>query len=194
MEPHAQPAHVPVEAEVKLVISEAEYESLSARLLELGFGATPRVAQEDYYIEHEASDLGGMNFSRLRKEDSTYTWNRKHHALDSQGEKVRLEETKDLSEAEFYSLLSSAPSEPIIIRKDRQNYTGTIETWPATVSLDMVVMNEVTKYFIEVEVMTDIEHGVAVRRLCKDWAVTVLGVTGMEAPGYLKQYLNTSPS
>lgn len=192
MEP--QPSQVPVEAEVKLAITEKEYKSLPARLLELGFHPAPQATQEDYYIEHEASDLGGMNFSRLRRENGVYTWNRKHHALDSQGEKVRLEETRDLSEAEFYALLSSAPSEPIIIRKDRQNYTGTMETWSTTVSLDTVVMQEVTKYFIEVEVMTDIEHGVAVRRLCKGWAVTVLGVMGVEAPGYLKQYLNANLS
>lgn len=186
--------NIPVEAEVKLSMTAAEREPMIARLLELGFREAGTVAQEDYYIEHESSDLGGMNFSRLRNEGGVYTWNRKRHALDANGEKVRLEEARDLSEEEFNTLLSQAPAEPIIIRKQRSNYTGFIEEWSTTVSLDVVVLDNEEKYFVEVEVMTDVEHGAEVRSLCKLWAVQKLGVTGAEAPGYLKQSLSTRPS
>lgn len=183
-----------VEAEVKILLTQAEYLELPVKLTGLGFSASQPVAQVDYYIEHESSDLGGMNFSRLRNESGVYTWNRKRHALDANGAKVRLEEARDLSVEEFNTLLSQAPTEPIIIRKQRSNYAGFIEEWPTTVSLDVVVLNNEEKYFIEVEVMTDVEHGAEVRSLCKLWAVQKLGVTGAEAPGYLKQYLSTTPS
>lgn len=192
---HVEPQiNIPVEAEVKLNMTEAERGPIVARLLELGFREVGIVEQTDYYVEHESSDLGGMNFSRLRDESGVYTWNRKRHALDASGAKVRLEEARDLSVEEFNSLLSQAPTEPIIIRKQRSNYAGFIEEWPTTVSLDVAVLNNEEKYFIEVEVMTDVEHGAEVRSLCKLWAVQKLGVTGAEAPGYLKQYLSTTPS
>lgn len=181
--------NIPVEAEVKLSMTEAECGPMIVRLLELGFREAGTVAQEDYYIEHESSDLGGMNFSRLRNEGRVYTWNRKRHALDAHGEKVRLEEARDLSEEEFHSLLSQASASPIIIRKQRDNYTGFIAEWPTTVSLDVVVLNGETKYFVEVEVMTDVEHGAVVRALCRTWARETLGATGFESAGYLKQYL-----
>lgn len=185
--------NIPVEAEVKLSMAANERAPMSARLLALGFHPSGTVAQEDYYIEHESSDLGGMNFSRLRNESGVYTWNRKRHALDVNSEKVRLEEARDLSEEEFKTLLSQAPTGPIIIRKQRDNYTGFIAEWPATVSLDVVVLNGEIKYFVEVEVMTDVEHGVEVRALCKTWAREVLGATGFESAGYLKQYLAVHP-
>ncbi len=182
-------SNIPVEAEIKLSMTEVERSSMIARLLELGFKEAATVGQEDYYIEHESSDLGGMNFSRLRNESGVYTWNRKRHALDANGEKVRLEEARGLSEEEFNTLLSQAPAEPIIIRKQRSNYTGFIEEWSTTVSLDVVVLNGETKYFVEVEVMTDVEHGAVVRALCRTWARETLGATGFESAGYLKQYL-----
>lgn len=181
--------NIPVEAEVKLSMTEAERGPVVARLIELGFREVGAVEQIDYYVEHESSDLGGMNFSRLRNESGVYTWNRKRHALDANGAKVRLEEARDLSAEEFNALLSQAPAEPIIIRKQRDNYMGFIEEWPTTVSLDVVVLGGETKYFIEVEVMTDVEHGAEVRTLCKTWAREVLGITGLESVGYLKQYL-----
>jgi adenylate cyclase class IV len=182
-------ANIPVEAEVKLGMAEAERGPVAARLLGLGFRDTGTVEQIDYYVEYESSDLGGINFSRLRSEHGVYSWNRKRHTLDANSTKVRLEESRDLSVDEFNTMLSQASAEPIIIRKQRSNYTGFIKTWPATVSLDVVVLGGETKYFIEVEVMTDVEHGAEVRTLCKTWAREALGVTGPESVGYLNQYL-----
>lgn len=182
-------SYIPVEAEVKLSMTEAERGLIVARLLELDFREEGTVEQVDYYIEHQPSDLGGMNFSRLRNENGVYTWNRKRHALDANGVKVRLEEARALSEVEFNALLSQVSATPIVICKQRSNYAGFVEGWPATVSLDVVVLNAETKYFVEVEVMTDVEHGAEVRALCRTWAREVLGATGLESAGYLKQYL-----
>lgn len=186
---------IPVEAEVKYEISEEQYSHLSELLLGAGFVKDKVMTHEDHYTEHTKSELGGFNFVRVRKQTGEdgrveYLWNKKTHALDSSGNKIRLEQPGDLSEAEYGNLVAKASINHPIIIKNRQDFIGKIQNWPATVSVDSICIGGVQKYFIEVEIITDPFSGHTAREACKTWAKDVLHIEAKEADGYLNQYLS----
>lgn len=187
----------PVEAEVKYEISETEYEQLPELLLGLGFKSDKIMVHEDHYTEHSKSELGGFDFVRVRKQTRAdgqvdYLWNKKTHALDDGGNKIRLEEPGDLSESEFQSLLAKASINHPIIIKNRQDFVGKIQQWPATISVDSIRIGGAQKYFVEVEIITDQFSGHAAREACRAWAKDKLRVNAKEADGYLNQYLSAN--
>lgn len=189
---------VPVEAEVKYEILVSEYKQLPELLLTLGFVAQNTVVHEDHYIAYEKSSLGGFNFDRARivsmeGRPVLYWWNRKTYALDSQGNKIRLEEPKDLTKDLFEQLVAQAPKTHPVIIKHRQDFTGKIGEFTATVSLDSILIGGTQKHFVEAEIMSDREHGHAVKELCARWLANNLYINTLtEAPSYINQFLSAS--
>lgn len=188
----------PVEAEVKYEILSSEYKQLPELLLTLGFVAQSTVVHEDHYVAYEKSSLGGFNFDRARivKTEGTPTlhwWNRKTHALDSLGNKIRLEEPKDLTEEQFGQMVAEAPANHPVVLKHRQDFVGKIGEFTATVSLDSILIGGKQKYFVEAEIMSDMEHGHAAKELCARWLGSNLRInTLFEAPSYINQFLSTN--
>lgn len=184
-----------VEAEVKYQISAAEYAELPARLLEVGFLDGGSITQEDRHIMYEPSALGGFDFERIRKTTTTageveYSWDRKFNGKDAAGNKLRLEDSRVTTREEYETALELAPPECPTVLKQRHNFTGTIEGFAATVSLDKVNFGSGDAYFIETEIITTLEHGQEAKQLCTQWLTGSLHInTVVEAPGYLKQYL-----
>lgn len=188
-----------VEAEVKYKISAEEYAQLTKLLVSLGFVNQGVVMQEDYHIAHNTSPFGGMDFQRIRKTTplsgvSEYSWDKKSNSVDAHGNKVRLEDSRPSSEEEYNQLLSGAPTDSPRVMKRRHNFVGTIGTWSATISVDAVDFGAGDSYFVEAEIITDLEHGVEAKELCKQWLAENLDIDiTTEAPGYLKQFFASRP-
>ncbi len=188
----------PVEAEVKYEILVSEYKQLPELLLKLGFDMQSPVTHEDHYVTHEKSTLGGFNFDRARivsveGTPTLYWWNRKTHSQDSQGNKIRLEEPKDLTKAEFEQMVEQAPKNHPVIIKHRQDFIGKIGEFTATVSLDSILIGGKQKHFVEAEIMSDREHGHVAKELCASWLASNLGINTLnEASSYINQFLATN--
>lgn len=189
-----EPQGTTVEAEVKYELSNARFLELPKILIDFGFTAVGPVTQEDHYVFYEQGALGGLSFDRYRKTRGkngvTYSWNRKVRALDSQGNKVRVEDGKVIAEEDYKKEIAKASSSHPVITKQRQDFSGNIENFVATVSLDQVGFGNQQKCFLEVEILTTLEQGVKAKELCKIWAKESLGISANPAPGYLKQYLS----
>ena len=142
---------------------------------------------------YQKNPIGGYDFERYRKitgvNGGSFLWNRKARAKDSKGKGVRVEDGEQVTAQEFEQALVSAVQDHPVVHKKRQDFGGKIEHFTATVSLDEALFNGIKKYFLEVEILTDLEQGNFARRLCKDFAKDVLGITSKSAPGYLRQYL-----
>lgn len=181
---------LPAEVEIKIELTADEYTTLPKALSRLAFTLSGTEALSDYYLRYERAPQGGYNFLRLRAvDDAGYFRTEKRWSNDAEGHPLRLEDETALTAEAFNSMLAAAHN-PLSLQKLRTNFHGTIDGYPATISLDRLQFPRQTRYFLECEVMTPPMEAYAAREAIHTWMQAHLPVTELsEAPSMLELLL-----
>lgn len=157
------------EAEVKFEISEEMLPSIEQIFSKNNFVFLSENELEDIYIDKKQSEMGGWDFDRIRKYGSgKIVFTSKKWVKDSQGERTRLEDERELSESEFADMISKNP--PIqSLNKLRKKYKGQVNGLDTIVDMDDLVVNGKHYYFIELEQIVPVEQSAASRNMLKEW-------------------------
>lgn len=157
------------EAEVKYEINEDVATNLDKILKTKGFNLISQNFLRDYYLSKNKSELGGWDFTRLRKYDDGKTiLTQKEWKSDAKGNKVRIEQEKEISVNEFEKLLAQTPTIELI-EKNRKEYRGKVNDCELTIDFDKLSFNDKNYYFVEVERIVDIEDSSKVRAELSEW-------------------------
>lgn len=161
-----------IETELKLELSEVEFESCQNKLLELGFLKVKDSALTDYFFDIEKFDDKGFNFTRIRVYDGVdYEKTKKTWKLNDKGERIREEEETTSNEGELAEKLKA--DKYFKADKTRTDYKGEMLSFPCTFSFDKIVFPDETRYFMEAEldgVSADKSEGIRVE--IKNWLLT----------------------
>lgn len=143
------------EVEFKVEITKTEREDVIKKLLENNFLDGGSTSQLDCYIEAKESPYGGFDTKRFRQEGDKFIYTEKIWEL-MDGEMIRREEEKEVSEEEFLSGINST-NDSITIKKDRQKLDGFYDGYKLHVDMDTVKFDHSVseRYFLETEILTD---------------------------------------
>lgn len=179
------------EAEVKFSITKKKYNTLPLLLEKKGFSFEKTIHIVDYFKDIKKTNLG-WNFTRLRLiNDKMYLLTVKKWSLDKKNHKVRIEDEHKITKAKFETLIHRGIK--TILTKNRSDYDGIINGFKSTISLDLIEINNGSKYFIECEVLTSIERSHEVRKLLAKWLKKELNINTIhEAPSMLDLLQNSN--
>lgn len=143
------------EVEYKVEINKTEQEELFSFFEGLNFIKKDSVLQNDYYIQADDSVYGGYDLKRYRSEGDKYFYNQKIWE-DLNGEKIRKEIEREVSEEEYLDEVNKNPK-ALKIEKNRQSYVGNYEGREIHVDMDNVKFDHSPsmRFFIEVEIMCE---------------------------------------
>jgi hypothetical protein len=156
--------HMHAEIEVKYPLLKKDISWVQTLLTVLGFKALGSKTLHDYFLKVE-KDERGWNFTRLRN-DGKYYLTVKDWLVDSQGNRVRREDEREVFQTEFDSLRAQAL---FGYQKERSDFKGHILGHPATISLDAVRVGKKTYYFLEAEVNGSVDNSESLRQQLTDW-------------------------
>lgn len=179
-----------IETELKLELSEVEFESCQNKLLELGFPKVKESALTDYFFDIEKFDDKGFNFTRIRVYNGVdYEKTKKTWKLNDKGERIREEEETTSNEGELAEKLRA--DKYFKADKTRVDYKGEMLNFPCIFSFDKLIFPDETRYFMEAELDgVSAEQSERIRVEIKNWLLTTFNLSDRpEGIGMMKLVL-----
>lgn len=173
------------EAEIKVELTDQEVVRVKDSLLAIGFEYVSHDTLQEYYLTKDPSPLGGWDFERLRVvSNHTFLYTVKKWVQDKNGNAVRLEDEKSISQEDFTQLTNKGYA--LHYTKEREDFKGTIDGNKMTVSIDTLVLDNQKKYFLECEIIVEQEKSHDAREFLKNWMQSTLKVSTLhEAPSMI---------
>jgi adenylate cyclase class IV len=178
------------ETEIKVEIPSSDLQQLLSICRERGFIDKGVAPQRDYYVKAVLSQYGdpkAFDIERYRSESSVFFYTKKEWEVEN-GEPVRTEDEREVTQSEFEGAVAEHPNALKIV-KDRQSFDASFEGRAISLSIDSVKFDHspALRYFMEPEILVEDKAMVPeTKHLLRRFIADLLGISVseiVEAPG-----------
>ncbi len=178
-----------IETEIKWEINETEWKNTQKKLTENNFIFSGKEKLTDIFFNIKKSPIVGYDFIRIRFiENEKIIFTKKKWILKN-NEPTRIEEEIEISKEDALSF-STKNKKNATIKKTRSNWTGMLETYKCTVSVDEIFINNQKKYFLEAEIISNADNNFSsknIREKIQNWFQNTLELNNRkESPSMLE--------